>query len=165
MSIIHSSGGSDYTAVNTAIDGLGSQGIVVPSRIHPLQSTEQPLAGMRIAIKDIFALRGIRSSLCNRAYYSYSRLANETAECVTALTSLGAEVIGKTYMSAFALMEHPTQSIEYEVPFNPRADGYQIVAGSSGGSASAVASYDWMDFALGTDSMCGHSMLGLGILF
>lgn len=165
LGIVNSRGDHEYTTVNVANHGLRSLGIVVRSRINTPKTTEQPLAGMRIAIKDIFALRGIRSSLGNRAYYSYSRPANVTAECVTALTSLGAELIGKTYMSAFALMEHPTQSIECEVPFNPRADGYQLVAGSSGGSASAVASYDWLDFALGTDSMFDHHILGIGTSF
>ena len=165
MSTLNLRGSSVYTTVNVANDGLRSLGITVRSRIHLPQSTEQPLAGMRIAIKDIFALRGIKSSLCNRAYYSYSGPANETAECVATLISLGAELVGKTYMSAFGLMEHPTQSIDYEAPFNPRADGYQLAAGSSGGSASAIASYDWLDFALGTDSMCDHPMLGRGTSF
>ncbi|KAJ4357191.1 uncharacterized protein N0V89_001766 [Didymosphaeria variabile] len=48
-------------------------------------------------------------------------------------------------------MEHPTQSVDYEAPFNPRADGYQIPGGSSSGSASAIASYDWLDFSIATD--------------
>lgn len=165
MSIVNLRESSEYTAVNAANDGLRGLGIIVRSRIHLPQSTEQPLAGVRIAIKDIFALKGIRTSLCNRAYYRYSRPADETAECVTTLVSLGAEIVGKTYMTAFGLMEHPTQSIDCEAPFNPRADGYQLAAGSSGGSAGAVASYDWLDFALGTDSMCDHPMLGFGTSF
>ena len=69
---------------------LRGLGIVVRSRIHLQRSAEQPLAGIRIANKDLFALRGIRSSSC-------SIPANETAECVTALTSLGAKLVEKTY--------------------------------------------------------------------
>ena len=68
-------------------------------------------------------------------------------------------------MSAFRLMEHLTQCIEYEVPFNSRVDGYQPAAGSSGGSASAVASYDWLDFALGTERVCDNPTLGVGASF
>ncbi|KAF2450877.1 amidase signature enzyme [Karstenula rhodostoma CBS 690.94] len=49
-------------------------------------------------------------------------------------------------------MEHPTQSVDYEAPFNPRLDGYQIPGGSSSGSASAIASYEWLDFAIATDA-------------
>ncbi|EFY94312.1 amidase domain protein [Metarhizium robertsii] len=36
--------------------------------------------------------------------------------------------------------------------FNPRGDGYQSPAGSSSGSAAAVAAYDWLDCALSTDT-------------
>lgn len=49
-------------------------------------------------------------------------------------------------------MEHPTQSVDYQAPFNPRGDGYLIAGGSSGGNAAAVAAYDWLDVALCTDS-------------
>ena len=55
-------------------------------------------------------------------------------------------------MSAFAMMEHPMQSIDYQASFNPRGDGYLITGGSSGGSAAAVAAYDWIDLAICSDS-------------
>lgn len=48
--------------------------------------------------------------------------------------------------------EEPTEATDYHAPFNPRADGYQSPAGSSSGSAAAVATYDWLDFAIGTDT-------------
>lgn len=36
----------------------------------------------------------------------------------------------------------------------PRGDGYRSVAGSNSGcaAAAAVATYDWLDFAIGTDT-------------
>ena len=49
-------------------------------------------------------------------------------------------------------MEHPTQSVDYQAPFNPRGDGYLIAGGSSGGSAAAIATYDWLDIAICSDS-------------
>lgn len=107
---------------------------------------------MRIAVKDIYNLEGLRTSLSNRAYFTMQQPASQTATALRSLLSAGVNIIGKTYMSAFALIEHPTQSIEYEAPFNPRGDGYQIPGGSSGGSAVAVASYNWVDLALATDS-------------
>ena len=49
-------------------------------------------------------------------------------------------------------MGHPTQSVDYQAPFNPRGDGYLIAGGSSGGNAAAIAAYDWLDLALCSDS-------------
>ena len=64
--------------------------------------------------------------------------------------------MGKVKTTQFADSEWPTCDwVEYHAPFNPRADGYQTTSGSSAGSAAAVAAYDWLDFALGTDSKCG----------
>ena len=97
---------------------------------------------MRVAIKDNFHLRGTRTSLGSRAYLETYPIQERTADIVTYLLEAGAHVIGKAHLSSFAMMEHPTQSVKYQAPFNPRGDGYLITGGSSGGSASAVASYD-----------------------
>ena len=106
---------------------------------------------------DNFAMKGIRRSLCNRAYYDSKALLDSTADLLKRLLALGLEIVDMTHTSTFAIIEHPTQSVDgYEVPFNPRGDGYQIPAGSSDGSATAVAAYEWLDLAVGTDSKwCG----------
>lgn len=44
-----------------APDGLGKV-IAVPSRLYYTVSVKQPLAGMRIAIKDNFRLQGLKSA-------------------------------------------------------------------------------------------------------
>lgn len=54
----------------------------------------------------------------------------------------GADVLGKTKTSPFANWEEPIEHIDYQAPWNPRADGYQSPGGSSSGSAMAVAAYD-----------------------
>ena len=41
---------------------------------------------------------------------------------------------------------------DYLAPFNPRGDGYQKPSSSSTGSAVACAGYNWLDFAIGTDT-------------
>ena len=46
----------------------------------------------------------------------------------------------------------PTQTIDHLAPFNPRADGFQSPSGGSSGQPSAVATYDWLDIAVGSDS-------------
>jgi Asp-tRNA(Asn)/Glu-tRNA(Gln) amidotransferase A subunit family amidase len=55
-------------------------------------------------------------------------------------------------MNSLANWEEPTEYIDYQAPWNPRADRYQSPGGSSTGSASAIAAYDWLDIAIGTDS-------------
>lgn len=110
------------------------------------------LEDLRIAIKDNYHLRGVRTSLGNRAYYEMSPVQNASAAVVTVLVDAGAQIIGKTHLSSFAMMEHPTQSVDYQAPFNPRGDGYLIAGGSSGGNAAAIASYDWLDVSVCSDS-------------
>ncbi len=77
----------------------------------------------------------------------------KTAKSIQKLIDAGAEIVGKSKLSSFAAREEPTECVDYQAPFNPRGDGYQSPAGSSSGSAAAVASYDWLDFAIWTDSM------------
>lgn len=139
---------------NLHLGGDASQtlAIAVPSRLYYAKSKELPLNGMRIAIKDIFHLSGVRTSCCSRAYHDLYPPQESTAGSIQRLVSLGAIIVGKTHASAFALKEEPTECVDYPAPFNPRADGYQTPAGSSSGSGAAIASYDWLDLTLGTDS-------------
>lgn len=111
-----------------------------------------PLMGLRVAIKDNYHLRGTRTSLDNRAYYESNPIQNVTAPILSRLINVGAHIVGKAHLSAFAMMEHPTQSVDYQAPFNSREDGYPIAGGSSGGNAAAVAAYDWLDLSICSDS-------------
>jgi Asp-tRNA(Asn)/Glu-tRNA(Gln) amidotransferase A subunit family amidase len=113
---------------------------------------QRPLEGVRIAVKDLFHLRGLTSSLCNRAYYRVNEPSLSTADCINTLVAQGAQVLGVTKLSSMISREEPTEAVDYPAPFNPRGDGYQSPAGSSSGSAVAVASYDWLDLAIGTDT-------------
>lgn len=127
-------------------------GVAVPSRLHACPSETTPLDGIRIAVKDIFDLCGLRTSVGSLPYYQLYPPSLQTAEAVARLISMGADVVGKLAMSAFALQEHPMESVDYQAPVNPRGDGYQIPGGSSSGGGAAIASYEWLDLALVTDS-------------
>jgi Asp-tRNA(Asn)/Glu-tRNA(Gln) amidotransferase A subunit family amidase len=48
--------------------------------------------------------------------------------------------------------EEPSDAVDFHTAFNPRGDGYKSPAGSNSGSAAAVASYGWLDCAIGTDT-------------
>lgn len=107
---------------------------------------------MRVLVKDNIHLKGIKTSVGNRAFYETYPPQPESAECVQKLIDQGAVILGKTKMNSLATWEEPVQYVDYQAPWNPRADHYQSPGGSSSGSAAAVATYDWLDMAIGTDS-------------
>lgn len=146
-----------FTDVKTPSSGYRALGIAVPSKLAHRGDNLSPLVGMRVAVKDNFRLRDITTSLCSRTFQQvYPSPPASNAEIIQALLRAGAHVIGKTHMTSFAMLEHPTQCVDYQASFNPRGDGYLIPGGSSSGGASAVASYDWVDVALVTDSKLLH---------
>lgn len=130
----------------------GGPTIPVPSRLQSYDTGPHGLAGMRVAVKDNFNIDGIKTSLCNNAYNSFYPAAKSTAVCIQKLLDRGAVVIGKTKLSSFAATEEPIQCIDWPAPWNPRADEYQSPAGSSSGSAAAIAAYEWLDVAIGSDT-------------
>jgi Asp-tRNA(Asn)/Glu-tRNA(Gln) amidotransferase A subunit family amidase len=113
---------------------------------------DKPLRGLRFAAKVVFRVRGSSTSLGNKAYLSISPRSDFTALTIQTILDAGAHIVGLTKLSSMIGREEPTETTDYQAPFNPRADGYQSPAGSSSGSAAAVAAYDWLDFALGTDT-------------
>ena len=64
--LIYSKGSSEASCRSDYVQALS---IAVPSRLRDTMTTARPLAGLRVAVKDIFQIKGIRTSLCNRAYY------------------------------------------------------------------------------------------------
>jgi Asp-tRNA(Asn)/Glu-tRNA(Gln) amidotransferase A subunit family amidase len=126
--------------------------VVVPSRCYYNRSRSRPLAGARICIKDNIDIDGHKTTLCNRAWTDLYPLKTKHAACVQTLIDAGAVIVGKVKLEAMMMREEPLECVEFTAPFNPRADGYQVPSGSSHGSAAAVASYDWLDFSVGTDS-------------
>lgn len=91
--------------------------------------------------------------MMNRAYNELYPPRNTSADYVIKLIELGAVVVGKTKMSAFASAEEPTdQWVDYHCPFNPRGDKYQTPSCSSAGAGAALAGYSWLDHSIGSDS-------------
>ncbi|KAF4968356.1 hypothetical protein FSARC_4302 [Fusarium sarcochroum] len=135
-------------SVNAAVS------IPVPSRhYYPKPSAEKPLSGLRLGVKDVIDLKGIKTGGGSRAYFALYPPANETASSLQRLIDLGAVVVGKLKTSQFAIGEVPTANyVDQLAPFNPRADGYQSPSASSCGPGAAVASYDWLDLGMATDT-------------
>lgn len=134
--------------------GQAEAAIPVPSRLYYAKASKcSPLPGKRFVLKDIYHLKGLRTGAASRAYYELYGLQNASAPSVQRLIDQGAVVVGKVKTSQFANGENPTADwIEVLPPFNPRGDGWQYPSSSSAGSGVAVAAYDWVDFAIGTDT-------------
>jgi Asp-tRNA(Asn)/Glu-tRNA(Gln) amidotransferase A subunit family amidase len=127
--------------------------VAVPSRLYFPPSPEKPLNGKRIAVKDNYHIAGTVTTLGNRSYARFYGIQNVTSTYAKRLIDQGAIIVGKTKLSSFAGTEGPPNgAIDYLPSFNPRADGYQKPHGSSIGSSTAVAGYEWLDYSLATDS-------------
>jgi hypothetical protein len=90
-------------------DAYGALSIAVPSRLYyPLPTEDKPLSGKRLGVKDIYDLKGVRTSGGNRAYRDLTEPALASAPALQRLIDMGAVVIGKTKTTQFALGERPT---------------------------------------------------------
>ena len=139
--------------------GISSPGIAVPSRLYYTKTDQKPLAGVRVGIKDIFDLAGVRTSNGNRAYYAFYPPRNESALVVQRLIDAGAIIVGKMKTSQFANGEVATSDwVDYHSAFNPRGDGYQDASSSSTGPGAGIATFPWLDLTLGSDT--GGSIRG-----
>lgn len=126
--------------------------IPVPSRLStPLPSPSRPLSGKRIAVKDIFDLKGVKTTVCSKAYEALQDVSSETAPSIQKLIDQGAVIIGKVKTTPFSSGMGPRDWVDYQAPFNPRGCGYLDADCSSSGSGAALAGYDWMDLTIGSD--------------
>jgi hypothetical protein len=147
-----------YTTLpaNTAGQSLA---VAVPSRLYYTKTPSKPLAGVRLGVKDIYDIAGLRTSDGNRAWYNFYPAATKSALAVQRLIDAGAVVVGKMKTSQFANGEEATADwVDYHSPFNPRGDGYQDPSSSSSGPGAGIASYAWLDIAIGSDT--GGSIRG-----
>ncbi|KAK0511039.1 hypothetical protein JMJ35_006591 [Cladonia borealis] len=127
--------------------------IPVPSRLYfDSPSDTLPLSGKRIAVKDVFDLKGTATSAGVRALADFYGVSRTSAPAIQELIAKGAVIVGKTKTVPFASGESPMDWIDYHCPFNPRGDGYFTASGSSTGSAAGLAAYDWLDITIGTDT-------------
>ncbi|RMY48038.1 hypothetical protein D0865_08325 [Hortaea werneckii] len=148
-----------YLSLPAVTENVMAKSVAVPSRLYSTISPEKPLAGLRLGVKDIYHVKGIKTSGGNRAYFYLYEAQNATAPAVQRLTDQGAILVGKMGTVQFANGDSPTADwVDLHCPFNPRADGYQDPSGSSTGPGAGIGAYDWLDIAVGSDT--GGSMRG-----
>jgi len=148
-----------FSVLSASLPGDDTLSIGVPSRLYFTKTTAKPLAGVRLGVKDIYDVKGVKTGNGNRAYYDLYAEKTATAPAVQRLIDAGAVIVGKMKTSQFANGESPTSDwVDYHCPFNARGDGYQDPSSSSSGAGAAVGSYEWFDIALGSDT--GGSIRG-----
>jgi aspartyl-tRNA(Asn)/glutamyl-tRNA(Gln) amidotransferase subunit A len=108
---------------------------------------DHPLAGIPVAVKDIFCTEGIPTTAGSRILEGYRP--PYTATAVRLLRAAGARVLGKANMDEFA-MGSSNENSGYGPVLNPWDSG-RVPGGSSGGSAAAVAAR-LAPCAIGTDT-------------
>ncbi|KAF6821087.1 glutamyl-tRNA amidotransferase [Colletotrichum sojae] len=148
-----------FQTLSAQVPSSASLTVGVPSRLYFTPSAEKPLAGVRVGVKDIYSLAGVKGSNGNRAWYSLYPPAKTTAPSMQNLIDAGAIIVGFQKPSQFANGEGATADwVDYHAPFNPRGDGYNDPSSSSSGAGASVASYEWLDVAVGSDT--GGSIRG-----
>jgi aspartyl-tRNA(Asn)/glutamyl-tRNA(Gln) amidotransferase subunit A len=108
---------------------------------------DAPLAGVPVAVKDLFCTEGIPSQSGSRILEGYRP--PYTATVVRNLQEAGAPILAKTNQDEFA-MGSSNENSAYGPVRNPW-DRRRVPGGSSGGSAAAVAA-GLAPWAIGTDT-------------
>jgi aspartyl-tRNA(Asn)/glutamyl-tRNA(Gln) amidotransferase subunit A len=108
---------------------------------------DAPLLGIPLAIKDVLATEGVRTTCGSRILDNF--VPPYTATAVRRLQDAGMVLLGKTNTDEFA-MGSSTENSGYFTTRNPW-DLERVPGGSSGGSGAAVAAQEALG-ALGTDT-------------
>lgn len=125
--------------------------IPVPSRIYSW-SDDRPFAGFRIAVKDLYDMKGLQTAGGSRAWAEITPTANGTAPAIQRLIDLGAHLVGKQKTAQFASGANPWDWYDVQYPFNPRGDEWLTCSASSSGAGCSMAAYGWLDHAIGSDT-------------
>ena len=137
----------DFYRQRAAGDDLNAFTWVAESAPADPPAAEAPLAGVPVAVKDLFCTEGVPSQAGSRILEGYRP--PYTATVVAKLKDAGAPLLGKTNQDEFA-MGSSNENSGFGPVLNPW-DRSRVPGGSSGGSAAAVAA-GLAPWAIGTDT-------------
>ncbi|MBN9443266.1 amidase [Bosea sp. (in: a-proteobacteria)] len=108
-----------------------------------------PLAGLTLAVKDLFDVKGYPTGAGSPIVLAQSGIKTKTAPIVKDLLEAGARFVGKTHTDELAFSLNG-KNAHFGSPINPAAPD-RITGGSSCGSMAAVAGR-LADIAIGSDT-------------
>lgn len=146
---------SGFQAVSFLASDSMSKTIPVPSRHYTRLTTRgrkrpSPIRGKRITLTDGLSLLGTQTTLSCKAYVDTYPPASETDAYVQRLLEEGAVLVGKTKTSQLRIGNSLWPETHF--PANPRAARKGNIfdcRGTGVGSASALAGYGWLEYAVG----------------
>jgi aspartyl-tRNA(Asn)/glutamyl-tRNA(Gln) amidotransferase subunit A len=130
-----------------AADELNAFTWVADAAPDPAPGADTPLAGVPVAVKDLFCTAGVPSQAGSKILEGYRP--PYTATVVARLLEAGSTLLGKTNQDEFA-MGSSNENSAFGPVLNPW-DHRRVPGGSSGGSAAAVAA-GLAPWAIGTDT-------------
>lgn len=133
--------------VELPVDDVGA--FVGAPAVLAAGAPEGPLAGRRLAVKDLIDVAGVVTGAGNPTFAAGRAPAAAHAPAVSRLVDAGATVVGKTVTDELAYSLSGT-NVHYGTPRNVAAPG-RVPGGSSAGSAAAAAA-GLVDLALGSDT-------------
>ncbi len=128
-------------------DDLNAYTWVADAAPAEMPAASTTLAGVPVAVKDLFCTEGIPSQAGSRILQGYRP--PYTATVIARLLEAGASLLGKTNQDEFA-MGSSNENSAFGPVLNPW-DRSRVPGGSSGGSAAAVAG-GTAPWAIGTDT-------------
>src|ERR671916_2339459 len=128
-------------------EGALAAAAAVDERLQRGDPPASPLAGVPLALKDVFTTAGMPTTAGSRILEGW--VPPYDATITRRLRAAGLPILGKTNMDEFA-MGSSTEHSAYGPTRNPW-DLTRIPGGSGGGSAAAVAAYE-APLAIGTDT-------------
>lgn len=131
-------------------EGFGQS---LETNLAPSQPMHGRLDACKLAVKDVFDVRGLTTGAGNPAWRAAQPVADRPATAVRLLLDSGAQWLGKTVTDELTYSLAGI-NVHYGTPINPR-DPQRLPGGSSSGSVVAVSG-GYADIGLGTD--CGGSV-------